>query len=226
MNWPIHVQFHKLRCIIMTPITKEASHDKIQAIGEALRAQVLDPAKAKAADLIARAEADSAEIIAKAEKRAAQVLETAKLEAIKQQTAFGASLQLAKTQALQSLKAEIETKLFSDNLSKLLEAGMRDAKLVSGLLSALIEGVRKEGVFSDLLATVGKSIDKEAVLAALGPGIVALLKDKTVHLGESEGGVSLTLKDKKLTLQCTEEGLKELLAASVRKDFRELIFMS
>ena len=55
--------------------------------------------------------------------------------------------------------------------------------------------------------------------------VVQALKERSVVLSDLAGGIQLKLHDKKMTIDLSDEALKELLATYIaRKDFRKLLF--
>ncbi len=54
--------------------------------------------------------------------------------------------------------------------------------------------------------------------------ILEKLKEKSVLIGSFTGGIEVKLHRENITLDMSDDALKELMANYIRKDFRELIF--
>jgi V/A-type H+-transporting ATPase subunit E len=59
---------------------------------------------------------------------------------------------------------------------------------------------------------------------AILKGAIEKLKSKSVEVGSIEGGVQVKIVDQNLTIDMSDESLKNLLASFVRDDFRSVIF--
>lgn len=204
----------------------DTGKDKIKKICEILKNETLQPAKQEAQQILQVAEQEAHQIIRDAEEKAEEILNTAKIKREKEQELFRSALKQACRQALDALKQDIENKLFSEELSEWLQKNTVDPELSAKLITALVQAVEKEGISADFSALVPKQVPADKVNTVLGNEILEKLREKSVVVGEFMGGVQLKLHDKKLTLDLSDESLKELLGRYVRKDFRELLFQS
>lgn len=203
----------------------ETGKDKIRKICDLLKSETLDPAKLEAQTIIAKAEEKSRAIIQEAEKNAKNILDKAHKEMESERKVFDENLKSASLLALEALRQDIENKLFDGQLATWVEKQSVDPKLQSELFKALVTALEKEGTSSDFSAYIGKGVSKEAFLAAVGQQVVDRLKKKELLVGEFVGGIQLKLHDKQMTLDISNEALKELLGRYIRKDFRRLLFM-
>ncbi|MFN0065610.1 MAG: V-type ATP synthase subunit E [Chlamydiales bacterium] len=202
----------------------ESSKDKIKKICDVLKNETLDPARLEAQDILKRADDKSHEIVRAAETKAKELIAAAKNKMEEERKVFEASLVAASRQSMESLRQSIEEKLFESELVAWIEKETVDPKLGADLIKALVSAIEKEGTSADFSAYISKSISKDKVNAALGSQILEKLKEKEVVVADFVGGVQVKLHNRRLTLDISEEALRELLSRYLRKDFRNLLF--
>ncbi|EFB40580.1 V-type ATP synthase subunit E [Parachlamydia acanthamoebae str. Hall's coccus] len=202
----------------------EKGQDKIQKICDTLRKETLEPARQEAQEIIAEAHAKAAKIIKEAEQQAVTLHAQARKSIEQERNVFQSSLEQAARQGLESLRQSIEHKLFNEELEGLLEKQTADPKLIANVVNAIVEAVQKEGISSNLSAVISKRVSPEQVNALLLENVKSKLNEKGVTLGNFSGGAEVKLHGKRLTIDITDQTLKELLAGYARKDFRQLIF--
>lgn len=202
----------------------DTGKDKVKKICEVLKKETLDPAKKEADKIIAAARAEAEKIVENAKREGKRALEDAKQKIEEERNVFQASLNLAAKKSLDTLKQEIEKKLFNEELDAFVGKQMNDPKVVAELIAAIIKGIEKEGLETDLKGVVSSSVSTEAVNKELIQGILDRLKGKSVEVGDITGGAQVKMVDKNLTIDMTDEALKALLASFVRDDFRSVIF--
>ena len=71
---------------------------------------------------------------------------------------------------------------------------------------------------------IPQKVSAQEVNALLLTHVAQKLKDHPIEVGNFSGGVQVKLVGKKMTLDLTDQALKELLANFARKDFRQTIF--
>lgn len=202
----------------------QESKDKIQKICDSLRLQTIEPAKQEAKEVLENAHMEAQEIKSKAQAEAKQMIDRAAKEIEKKKKLLETSLTLASRQTIDVLKQEIEKKFFQENLFSLVEKDMVDPKTIASLIDALVKALEKEGTGADFTVYIAKSVSPEKVAQFLTKDILDKLQDNKLLQGDFLGGAKIILKDKKITLDVSEKELKELIAAYIRKDFRQLIF--
>ena len=202
----------------------DTGKEKVKKICEVLRKETLDPAKKEGDLIIAKARADAEKIIKDAKGEASRVQAEAKRRIEEERNVFQASMNLAAKKSIDTLKQEIEKKLFDPELTQLIAEKMRDPKIVAKLIVAIVSGIEKEGIEGDLKAIVSGAVSIDAVNKELTKGIIEKLKSKSVEIGEIEGGAQVKIIDQNLTIDMSDEALKTLLANFVRDDFRSVIF--
>lgn len=210
----------------MVPMkTLEKGQEKIQKICSVLREETLEPAQQEAREIIDAAHKQAEAIIAAAEKSAEKLHLAAKESIHKEHNVFQASLLQASKQSLEALRQSIEARFFNTQLSAIIEKNAAEPQLVANLINAIAKALEKEGLAADLTALIPKNIAPRQVNELLLKEVLEVLKDKSVKIGSISAGAQVKLHNRNLTIDISEDALKELLASYVvRKDFRKLIF--
>ena len=205
--------------------TLDKGQEKIKKICSVLREETLEPAEKEAQEIIDEARKQAERIIAEAQKSAEKLHLTAKAAIEKEQNVFQASLQQASKQSLEALRQSIEDRFFNSQLSSIITKNASDPQLVASLINAIVKALEKEGLNADLTALIPKSISPRQVNELILKDIINMLKDGSVKVGNFSGGAQVKLYNKALTIDISEDALKELLAGYVvRKDFRKIVF--
>lgn len=202
----------------------ETGKDKVKKICDVLKRETLEPAKQEAEGIIASARRKADEILADAQREAKKMVDDAFVEIEKQKTIFQASVAQACRQTLEALKEKIERKLFDPELSKLILKPMQDPKLMAQLINAIIRALDKEGTKSDLSVVISSAISAKAVNELLAREVIERLKEKGVLISSIGGGIEVKLIDNNITVDLSDEAIREMVAAYIRKDFREYLF--
>lgn len=202
----------------------ETGQDKIKKICDRLRLEVLQPAKEEAERILEDAKKKAEEIQAEAERHANQMLKQARGQIEQERNVFHSALQQAAKQTVEGLRQEIEHKLFNEELQPLLDKQLGDPKTIAELINGIVKAIEKEGLTSDLTVVVPRLVSAEDVNALLLDAIRKRLKGKPLEIGNFAGGVQVKLHGKKMTIDLSDQAIKELLANYMRKDFRTLIF--
>jgi V/A-type H+-transporting ATPase subunit E len=205
--------------------TLEKGQEKIKKICAVLRDETLEPAQKEAQGIIEQAQQQAEQMIADAQKAAQKLHSDAKAAIEQEYRVFQSSLHQAANQGLETIRQSIENKFFNEHLSALIEKQVNEPHLIANLINALVKAVEKEGLSVDLTAFVAKTIPPKQINELLAKEVLNSLQGQSVVVGNFNGGVRLKLQNKKVTLDVSEEALKELLATHiVRKDFRKMIF--
>jgi V/A-type H+-transporting ATPase subunit E len=205
--------------------TLEKGREKIKSICEALREETLEPAKKEAQRIIDEAHKLAESILAEAQRKAEQLQESARGVIAQEQNAFDSSLQQAAKQSVEALRQSIEAKFFNENLRDIIDQTSTDPKLVAKLIDAIVVALNKEGVKADLTALVPNTVSASEVASFLIKDTLNSLGDGGLLAGEFAGGAKVKLNNKRLTIDLSDEALKELLSGYiVRRDFRKLVF--
>lgn len=207
--------------------TLEKGQDKIKKICALLRDETLEPAQQEAQKIIEKAQQQAEQIIADAEKSAEEIHAKAKAAIEQESNVFQSSLQQATKQGLETLRQSIESKFFNEQLPQVIEKGTEDPHLIAGLVNAIVKALEKEGLAADLTAVVSKTMPVRQLNELLLQEVLKSLKNNSVVIGNFSGGVKLKVENKKMTIDMTEDALRELLGTyMVRKDFRKMVFGS
>jgi len=208
----------------MSERSTDTARGKIQKICDVLKNETIAPAKQEAKEIIENAQMQAKEIIEKAKKQSAEIIKKSQEEKDKQQKVFESALSLAKKQAIDSLKIEIEQKLFDKSLSDLIIKASTDSKVISNMITSVVKAIEEDGVDADIMAYIPKSVSKKEINELIGKTILENLKGKSVEIGDFEGGVKLSLQDNNITIDISDDALFQCIAKYVRSDFRDIMF--
>lgn len=204
--------------------TLENSQDKIQKICDKLKRQTLEPAEEAARKIIEDAKKEAEEIKAESLRHAEQILKQAKAQIEQERSVFHSSLQQSSKQAVESLRQEIEHKFFNEELKNLLDKPLNDPKIVAELINGIVKALEKDGLKTDLVAIIPRLVSANDVIPHLLEEVKKRFNGKPVEIGNFNGGAQVKISGKKMTVDLSDQAVKELLANYMRKDFRSLIF--
>lgn len=197
---------------------------KVQQICDLIKKDTLDPAQKEAARIRQEAHEEAHRIIQKAEAHCREKEEELKKHLAQQRKVFLASLEQASSQALETLRQDIEHQVLSKGLFDLLATPCQDPQVLAKLLDAIVQAIHKEGLGTHLTAIIPKTVSKEAVLAALLPNARQTLEKGGIELGKIGGGVALTVRDRQVTIDISDVAIQDLLLRYLRKEFRQHFF--
>jgi V/A-type H+-transporting ATPase subunit E len=204
----------------------ETGKDKVKKICDILRRETLEPAEVEAQQVVHSAKEQAEQIVAAARKEAEKLLREAGQEIDRQRNVFQSSLGQACKQAMEALKQGIEEKIFNQELGRLITKHTQDPKVIAQLVTAVINGIEKEGVEVSLSVYIPAAVPARSVNMLLAHEILDKLKEKSILVGPLTGGIEVKLHKENITIDISDAALKELVANYIRKDFRELIFGS
>jgi len=202
----------------------EKGQDKIQKICDKLRHETLEPAEKEALQIVEEAGKKAEVMIADAERHVEQLIKQARGQIEQERNVFHSALQQAAKQTVEGLRQEIEHKLFNEELQNILEKQTADPKIIAELINGIVKAIEKEGLTTDLSAVIPRLVSADDVNALLIENVRKRLKGKPLDVGSFAGGAQVKLLGKKMTIDLTDQAIKELLANYMRKDFRKLIF--
>lgn len=204
--------------------TLERDEEKIQQLCDALRHKTLEPAQREANEIIEGAKAEAEQIIRDAERKAEEIISGGRKEVERERSVLHSSLEQAGKQAIETLRQDIEDKLFGEGLEQLIQKGTSDSKVVAQLISSIVAALEKQGMAADLEALVPQDVSADSVIAELSGAAASKLSADSVKVGSFRGGAQLKIKGKRITVDVSDRALKELIGQYVRKDFREQMF--
>ncbi len=202
----------------------DSGKSKIQKICDIIKTETIEPAQQEAREIIENAHLRAEEIIRNAEKKAKGILGHGEKEIEQRKRVFESSMNLASRQALESLRQKIENELFHPALAEAIHKSLSQPDMIAKLMTAVIQGIEKEGIDSDLTALVGKSVSPKQINELLLKHIVERMREKGVIVGDFKGGIKVVLHQNRITIDISEEALRELIGSYVRKEFREMLF--
>lgn len=204
----------------------DSGKDKIQYICDALRKETLEPAQKEGQEIVAKAKEEAEEILKAAGKNAEKIVAAGRECMERERSVFQSALTQACKQSLEGLRQDIEQSLFNSELAKTIEKNSADESLIAQLISAMVNAIDKDGMNVDLSAVIPANVSADSVNKLLAANILQRLKEGTVTVGRFSGGAQLKVHDKKITIDITDEALKELLGGYLRKDFRQTLFQN
>ncbi len=202
----------------------ETGKDKVQKICDALRKETLEPAKQEAREIVENAHLAASEIEQVAKKKAEMEIRKAEKEIEERKKIFESSLAMACRQGIERMKQEIEHELFNRELFSLVEKEMGDPKAVAHILNAFMKAMEEKGIDDDFVAVIPKSIAPRTISSLLAAQVLDRLKKEGIAVGGFAGGAKVRLKERKITIDISDEAVREVIAQYIRRDFRDLIF--
>ncbi|HEX2582503.1 MAG TPA: HrpE/YscL family type III secretion apparatus protein [Chlamydiales bacterium] len=202
----------------------ESGKDKIQKICDVIRKETLEPIKQEAREIIENARLQASDILREAENKAATLIETADAEIKEKKRLFESSLSLSCRQGIEMLKQKIEQELFSKEIDALVAKETSNPQLIVRLIESFMRSLEEQGIEEDFEVFIPKEIPARSINALLGKNILERLKNKSVELGDFQGGVQIKMQGRQITIDISNEVVRELIAAYIRRDFRDLIF--
>jgi len=202
----------------------ETGKDKVKKICDILRKETLEPARDEAEQIISNGTKEAEKIIQAALDKASKIIREAEEEIERQRKMFHSSITQACKKTIETLKQQIEEKLFNQELSRLVLKQTQDPKALAGLITVLIEAIEKKGLDTDLSVAIPAAIPAREVNMLLAKEILDRLKEKSVLLAPIAGGIELKFHKDKMTLDISDQALIELVSNYARKDFREFLF--
>lgn len=204
--------------------TLEKGQDKIKKICKVIKAEALEPAEKEAAQIIASAKEKAEQLLHEAKVEAEELIKKARQENEKQKNVFESTLSQASKQVLASLRQQIENELFQPELTSLLSQISGDPKTVAQMTNAIVEGIEKQGIESDLEAYVSGKVSSKAVNALLLKGVASRLKGEGVSVGSHTGGVQVKIVKENVVIDLSQKTLEEMVAKFVKEDFHKALY--
>lgn len=204
--------------------TLEKGKDKIQAICKVLKEETITPAQREAEKIIKEAKDHADQIIKQAKKDANDQFEQAKKKIAQERSVFESSLRTSAKMVLETLRQDVENKLFNQQLQKEVSSASGSPEVIATLIKALVHQADAPGAKADLSAIIPSKVKAEEINKLVGQGVLTRLKNGGVEVGHFDGGAQVKMEGSKLTLDVTDSALTEMLAQYVRKDFRKWLF--
>jgi V/A-type H+/Na+-transporting ATPase subunit E len=209
--------------MLMPARSLETGKDKIQKICDVLRRETIEPAEADALKIVEGARKEAEQILKKAHDEAAEAERAARERIARERSVFASSVEQGIRQSLETLRQNVERKLFVGELGDTLATATGDPKVVASLINAIVEAIDREGIEAELTALVPKVVKVEEVNSLLLERVAKRLREG-VQVGDFDGGARVRLIDRQITVDISDEALQELLGRFLRKDFRAVLF--
>jgi len=202
----------------------DTGKSKIQKICDIIKEETIEPAQQEAREIVENAHLKAQEIIHSAEKQAAEMVAKASRDIEHKKKVFESSLSIACKQSLETLRQKIENDLFNNAFADMSKKMLGNGETLAKITGAIVEALERDGIDADISAYVGKAVNPRDVSEFLLGKIIERLREKAVVLGDFSGGVKVRLHNQRLTIDLSEESIKELVSNFVRKELRETLF--
>ena len=202
----------------------DSSKKKVKKICDVLVKETLEPAQKKAEEIIEDASRKAAHIIAEAKEKAANLIKEAEGKIKEKQMVFDSSIKIATQKALTLLRDQVESKLFQPELENQIKKYLNKKEVVVKIIDALVHALNIEGIKTDLNVLISKEFKPEEICAAILDDSLAALKGKVVRLGESDSGVTLKCDGYHLSIDVTDDAIKEIVTAYAGEHLRKILF--
>ena len=202
----------------------ETSDDKIQQICEEITLKTINPAKQEATKIINSAKEESKLLMQNAEKQKQALIEQAQKEIEQKKNIADTAINMAIKQSIIKLKEDITQKFFSSELQGLIQPELNKSDVMEKIIACILNAIDEQGIDVDLCLVLSSSAHKKELQDVLVHRGLDKIINNTSFVGTFKAGVQLAIKKKNLTIEMTDEALKELLASYVIDDLKERIF--
>ncbi|MDX8430481.1 MAG: hypothetical protein SNF33_01560 [Candidatus Algichlamydia australiensis] len=202
----------------------ESGKERVQKLCDLIKKETLDPAKQEAEKILSDAQEKREGILQAARMEAENILGEAKKKIEEEKRIFDSSLNLAGKQALNALKQEIEGKLFDQEIVRQVKSVSGEEKAIAKVIDAIVLAIEKEGINSDLEASIPSAVSKDEVVKALSDQAVEKLKKESIQLADFTGGAKVKIAQEHLTLDISDEALARLVSNFIREDLKAKLF--
>lgn len=198
----------------------ENSSNKVKEISEILYKETILPAKEESQKIIDDAKEHAASIIHNANEEAKKLLDKNTKEIAEERKVHESSIELAIKQAIAVLKSQV-LDIFNKELSSNMKDTLNQQEVCQNLLQVLIDGIKKEGISSDLRLFVSKKVNFDQLVTSLTSSVLGKIEKSDIEISS---GIALMIKEKKLTLKITEQTISELLSGGLSEMLRNKVF--
>jgi V/A-type H+-transporting ATPase subunit E len=193
--------------------------DKIKKICEQIKKETLEPALKEKEELEHQAQRLYDQKIKEGENKKQEIIDSAQKEIDKRLNMFQKALDMAKQQAFDFLKQELEKGFFKESvIPKVKETTQKE-----DVLKKLIEAAVKNIGDSDFELLVPSSIDLKKLFSLFNADFIEKVRSKTIQLDQIGGGCQLKLKDEHLTIDLSDKAIFDLIARFLRGEFHQYL---
>ena len=197
--------------------------NKLQQILDTLTQDTLMPAKQQAKEIVENANLQKEEIINKAKADAEKIIKEAEKKLTQQKQTFENAIKLAAKQTIDELKQTITNSLFNPAIFEITTKALAEETVIKDLIEVIIKAIEEEKIEGDLKVYISKHLSKENILALLSKKVIDRLQKNDIEL-EKLSGVKIKLCKQNVTLDASNDAIKELVADFIKEDFRKIIF--
>ena len=204
--------------------TLEKGKNKLGEICDILRKETLEPAQGEAKQIVDQAKEESQKIIDLANAEAQQLKDAAAAQIEKDRKLFESSMDLASKQTFNQLKEKIQDHLFNDELHSIASEIMKEGDLAAKLVGAIVNTIEKEGLHTNLSLALSGSIKPEDVSKNLVSNAAEKMKNGQISIESISDGAKVSIADQRVSVDISEQSLKDLLGSFLRDSFKEILF--
>ncbi len=205
-------------------MTLSSANKKVREICDVIRNETLRPAQAEANRIIKDAEIIADDILDKANKEI-KIKEDESNERLKKALEVHHSvLNLAIKHSMSKLKQSIE-EIFSNEWQEMMRHEMQKEDVIAKLINVVVESIEKDGIDTELMVVIPKSISQESISGFLTDKIRKRLKKGCIVLGDIQSGIELKLIKEKVSVDISDKSMIALLSKYVSSELREKIFL-
>ena len=205
--------------------TLEKGKNKLGQICDILRKETLEPAQGEAQKIIEDAKGEAQKIIEKANLDAKSIIDDAHQKVEQEKKLFETSMDLGVKQTFHQLKELIQNKIFNDELLNLSNKVISEKDLLSKIVAAVVSAVDKEGLDARFSVYINEAISTEEFSKYLAEKALSRVKSGEIAIEtSSSSGARVVLKDQKMSVDISEQSLKELMGSFLKESFKDVLF--
>ena len=202
----------------------DSSKKKVKKICDVLVKETLEPAQKQAEEIVDEAHAKGSAIISEAKAKAEAILQKARDQVEEEKRVFESSVNIAVQKVITDLKDQIESRLFHPELEGQVSKYLKEKDVVVKLIDALVGALSKEGMKADLEVIVSNSFSTEEICSAILDSSLKAMKGETIQLAEMGSGVVVKCEGYNLSVDITDEAVKEIIARYASESLRKILF--
>lgn len=202
----------------------QTGKEKVDRICQLLKEETLKPAQEEAKNILDSARQKADEIVLQAENKKKQILSDLDQEIEQKQKIFDSSLNLSCRNAYQKVRESLEKNLFSEDLQKMIQEEVSNTQVMTDFVKAIVEAIDKEGLSTDLEVFIPKKVNRDEFVKELINRFKDKLQKEKVIDQDFAAGVKVKMVDQKITIDLSDQALKELIASFLQKEFRQIVF--
>lgn len=217
------------RGIMTTQKYANSARETVLRIQQAIKDEVLQPAKQEAAHIIETARQQAEELLLRAKEEARHISEEAKKEQERLRSAVESLLKTAVVQAREKLKQEILTNIFRKELFSSISKDLRSPKSTSQIVSLLIDAMDrkiKSGSDAHFEIELPVGSDVREVCLYLTDQIKKRIEEQgAIRFGDFSAGGKLRLEEEQLVIDMSDEAVSSLLERLIQHQVKKILLI-